>query len=168
MEDIKPLNPDLPILKSLTGFSRASWVMDLTAIALAGVVIALGVSIYLSRARYKYSAHRTIQIVLSVLLAIVIILFEIDVRTDDWQLRAMPSPYFNTWLFPVLYVHLAFSISTSILWVMTLINGLKSIPVPPRPTKDSSRHKLLGWLSTLGMLGTALTGWAFYWLGFIL
>ncbi len=154
-------------LATLFSFSRASWAMDLTAIGLLLVLPLLAYSINLGRAKKKFHDHKKIQLLISIVLGIVIILFEIDVRMSDWRPRAATSPYFETSLFPVLYVHLAFSISTAVLWLVTLIGALRRFNPIPRANSYSSKHRLLGWATAIGMFGTAVTGWCFYWLGFI-
>ncbi len=157
----------MEFLKSAFSFSRASWAMDLTAFGLLLVVPLLFSSIYLARQKKQFQRHKTLQILISVVLAVVITLFEVDVRLNDWRPGVQLSPYVDTLLYPVLYVHLGFSISTAILWVITMIGAMRRFDPIPRTNRYSVWHKRLGWLTAFGMLGTAVTGWFFYYLGFI-
>jgi hypothetical protein len=67
----------------------------------------------------------------------------------------------------ILYVHLVFAISTPLLWAATIALALKRFPSPPGPGAHSRLHKTLGWLSTIDITLTSVTGVAFYCAAFI-
>jgi uncharacterized membrane protein YozB (DUF420 family) len=157
----------MELISSVFSFSRASWAMDLTAFGLLLVVPLLFSSIYLARQKKKFQRHKTLQILISVVLGLVVTLFEVDVRLNDWRPGVQLSPYADSILYPVLYVHLGFAITTAALWVITMVGAMRRFDPVPRTSHYSERHKRLGWITALGMLGTAVTGWLFYYLGFI-
>ena len=48
-----------------------------------------------------------------------------------------------------------------------IIQALRKFPSPPKPGPHSAAHKRWAWLATIAMVGTAVTGWAFYYLAFV-
>ena len=60
------------------------------------------------------------------------------------------------------------AISAVLLWAITLTHGWKRIPKPPQPSPHSGRHKLLGWLSTISLTLTSVTGLVFYYYAFMI
>lgn len=141
--------------------------LDAIALAMFVVVPTMLWSIYLVKYRKKYELHRRIQLILAGGLLIVIVLFELDVRLHGWQQYAKASPYFDTWLFPFLYVHLAFAISTTVLWVVAIVGALRHFKPPIGPNAYSPRHKRIAKLAALDMCCTAVTGVTFHWLAFV-
>lgn len=146
--------------------SRGTFMLDFVSLAMLAVVPLLLLSIWLVR-RKRYRLHKKIQIFMSSALLVTIVLFEVDIRYHGWKHLAQVSPYYETWLFPVFYVHLAVAISTTFGWAYTFILALRKMPNPPGPSPFSSRHIRMAWLSSIGMIATAVTGWLFYWAAFI-
>lgn len=158
---------DYPGIDGFLGW-RGSLMMDVVFLAMFAIVPLLCVSIALVRYRKKYVAHKRIQISLSTILAVAVLLFEIDVRMYAWQPRAEPSPYYATgWVNWALWIHLPFAISTAVLWIYVLAWALRNIPHPPRPGAWSARHRFWARLAALDMLATAITGCTFYFFAFI-
>ena len=153
----------------MNGFlgTRASLMLDVVALAMLGVLPALGVSIWLVK-RGQYVWHKRIQLALATVLLLAVIAFEIDMRfLTDWRARAAASPYYGTWVHPSLWIHLVFSVSTAGLWVYVVTAALIKMPNPPRPSPYSPRHKFWARLAAIDMALTAVTGWIFYWLAFV-
>lgn len=148
-------------------FSRAPFMMDVVALAMLLVLPVLTFSLVQVRKHRHYKRHKLLQLVTGCALLIVVLLFEIDVRLHGWSEAAKPSPYYETWLFPLLYVHLVIAISTTILWIAAIVHALKRFADPPRPGRASHRHRLLGWLAAGGMYATTATGWTFFWAAFV-
>ena len=147
--------------------TRASLMMDLVFLAMLAVLPVLGWSIYQVKYRRRFGLHKTVQLTLGAVLLIAVAAFEIDVRfISGWEERARPSPYYDSWVYPSLYVHLVFSVSTAPLWMFVIVQALRKIPNPPGPSVYSQRHMLWGKLAALDMLLTSVTGWVFYWLAF--
>ena len=146
--------------------SRGSFILDFIVVAMALVVPILGFSVFSVKIKKNPALHRVIQIVLGIVLGLAIVIFELDMRINGWRQLAEPSPYYDSWVFPSLIIHLCFSIPTLILWAYTIFTALKhSIDKSPNPSRF--KHKKLGRLSSYAMIGTALTGWIFYWFAFI-
>lgn len=148
---------------------QASFMFDLVVVAMVVITPVLAWSIYKVR-RHSYSLHKNVQVVLGSVLLVAVVLFEVDIRLDStWWDRAMQSPYYaNGVLRPFLiYVHLPFAVSTTVLWAVTLFGALRRFPKPPSPSNYSRRHRWLGWLAAVSMFGTAVTGWLFYWMAFV-
>lgn len=140
---------------------------DVVSAAMLFIVPVLAYSVYLARFRRDYRRHKVIQLSLGLLLLVAVLLFEVDVRLHDWRQRTVDSPYYGPVLDRVLGVHLSFAVSTSVLWLVTIIGALRRFPAPPARGAYSSRHRRLGWLATLGMFATSVTGWTFYYMAFI-
>ncbi len=147
---------------------RGSLMMDVVLIAMFAIVPLLCISIALVRYRKFYTLHKRIQITLGILLAVAVVLFEIEVRVYPWRPRAIGSPYFATgWVDLALWLHLPFAISTAVLWVYVFAWALKNIPHPPGPGAWSGRHRFWARLAALDMIATFITGSIFYFLAFV-
>jgi hypothetical protein len=108
-------------------------------------------------------------VALGIILLVVVILFEIDIRLHGWQDRAAgeigaraPAAAFTA-----LYVHLVFAVSTAILWPTTIILALRNFPDPPAPSAHSRIHIPLARTAAADMVLTTITGWIFYYVAFI-
>ena len=167
-EPLKALPPvDYPGIDGFLGW-RGSVMMDVVLLAMFAIVPLLCISIALVRYRKKYTVHKRIQISLGIILAVAVLLFEIDVRMYSWRPRAEPSPYFTTgWVDWALWLHLPFAISTAFLWIYVFTWALRNIPHPPGPGAWSARHRFWARLAALDMIATAITGSIFYFLAFI-
>jgi putative membrane protein len=163
---------DFPGVNGFLPGSRASLMLDVVVLAMFAVLPTLAVSIWLVR-RGHYRLHKRIQLALGIVLLVAIAAFEVDMQlVSGWRERAMPSPYYGTldrwgWVSYALCVHLLFALPTFLLWLVVIGGAVRNFPTPPRPSRHSPRHRLLGRLAAGGMLLTALTGWVFYWLAFV-
>ena len=155
------------MLPGFLPFSRASLAVDVVALTTLAVVPLLAWSIYLVKYEKNYALHRKIQLTLAGLVLGAVVLFELEVRIYGWRQFAEPSPFYDTILFPVLYVHLFFAISTPLLWIYTILGAVRRFPKPPRPNEYSPRHRRVARLAAAGMLCTAFTSWIFYYLAFV-
>jgi putative membrane protein len=147
----------------------ASIMLDVVVCSLFLVVPALLWSIYLARIRRNFSLHKKVQLILGVVLLIVVILFEIDLRRQGgfWEL-AKDSAYFETaFLRNLLNIHLVFSISTVFIWAATYATALWAFPSPPRPGSFSPKHKVMAWVAVVDMVATVVTGLMVYYFGFM-
>lgn len=161
----------------LPGFlpgSRASLMLDVVFVAMFAIAPVLLLSIYLVRTRRRYALHKRLQLALAGILLVAVGLFEIDMQLfTDWEALAEGSPYYqpgNKWGSTVgrsLVIHLSFAVPTLVLWIVVVVQALRRFSSPPLPGGHSRWHARYGWLATVGMLLTALTGWVFYWLAFV-
>lgn len=153
--------------------TRGSLMLDVVFAAMFVVVPVLAASIYLVRWRRQYQWHKWLQVVTAVVLLVAVILFELDIRINGWEERAGPSPYFdpaNKWTCPAgisLIVHLSFAVPTQVLWIVVVVAALRKFASPAVPGPHSKWHTRWGTLAAVGMFGTAVTGWLFYWLAFV-
>ncbi len=148
-------------------FSRGTFMLDFVAVAMAGILPLLWVSISMAK-KGRIELHRKMQTALGVILFLAVVLFEIDMRLNGWTHLAQPSPFWETPIKVSLYVHLCFSVPTSILWF-----GLLGWSIWRYETDtgfdpaDAAKHRKLGWAAAAGMTGTAITGWIFFYLAFV-
>lgn len=140
---------------------------DLVAIAMLVIVPTLAYSIYVVRCKKNYRLHKKIQIALGIVLLVAVSLFELDIRLHGWRQFAEVSIFYDSWVFPSLYVHLVFAISTPLLWIYTTVAALKRFDNPPVPNGYSPRHRRIAKLAAIDMFCTAITGWVFYFLAFV-
>ncbi len=147
--------------------TRGSFVLDAVFLAMFAIAICLMVSIALVK-RKRFSAHRKIQVCLSLILIVAILIFEFDIRfVTDWRAIASQSRYFESgWVDRTLWIHLFFAIPTPLVWAFVVILALRRFPNPPVPGQHSAQHKLWGWIATGMMMATAITGCIFYWTAF--
>ena len=153
---------------------RTSFMLDFVVCALVLVVPALICSLYLVKVKAKFVAHRNIQVALAVVLLVAVGAFEVDMQLvqGGWQnvvaKRANPlSPEQLQWVRQVLWIHLVFAVSSPILWAVTIVLALRRIPKPPAPCAHSRLHKRLGWISTIDLTLTSITGLWFYYVAFV-
>ncbi len=150
--------------------TRASLMLDAVCVGMVVVMLVLTWSIYQVRVKRNFELHKSVQMGLSGLLLIVLTAFELDMRMNGWQHRAAdtltgePTPA----VFVALWVHLFFAVSTVVLWIVVIVQGLRRFPHPPLPNEYSPSHRRLGWLAAIDMLLTTITGWIFYVLAFVL
>ncbi len=147
--------------------SRGSFFLDFLASALLALVIVQSFSVILVKHFKQYSTHKYLQIVLSAIVLVLIILFEVEVRFVGWKQRAVDSPYYDSWLIPVLIVHICFAVGFLLSWSLTMRAALRKFSTPPKPGIQSKAHRRQARVSIASMLGTVLTGWWFYYLAFI-
>jgi putative membrane protein len=170
--------------------TRASLMLDVVFLAMFAVLVILAASIYVVRYRRNYAWHKRIQLTLGLVLLVTVALFEADMRINGWMKRAeasrfyapmtAPSRLLSTFYLKILHrpevpglvftalgIHLFFAVTTSLLWVWVIVQGLRRFPKPPVPNAYSASHKFWAWLAAIDMGFTALTGWIFYVLAFV-
>ena len=162
--------------RGIDGFlgTRGSLMLDVVFLAMFAVLPLLGIGIYLAKQR-KYALHKRLQLTIAAVLLGAVALFEIDMQfLTDWESRAAGSPYFDPahkWSCPVgiaLIVHLCFAVPTFVLWIVVIIQAVRHFPSPPAPGPHSRAHVRLARPAALGLLLTAVTGWVFYVMAFVL
>jgi hypothetical protein len=159
----------MPDYGGINGFlgTRASLMLDVVFLAMFVVVPVLAFSVYLVKVKGRYQLHKQIQVTLGLVLLAAVTLFEIDMRVNGWQQRAVESPYWaGNIVRNALIVHLVFAVSTAVLWIAVIVRALRNFPSPPQPGPHSVWHKRWGWAAAIDMALTSLTGWIFYWLAF--
>jgi len=153
----------------------ASLMLDVVVCALVLVVPILCYSIWAVKFRQKYHLHKKLQILLSLLLFVAVVLFEIDMQLHGgWQAiinkdpsEPRMSPEELSEVAQVLYIHLVFAISTPFLWGWTMFEALRKFPRPVTPARHSRKHAFLGWASAIDLTMTSITGLIFYYFAFV-
>lgn len=155
---------------------EASLMLDVVVCALVLVVPWLLFSIYTVKVKRNYALHKTLQLALAVVLTLAVTAFEVDMQFihGGWEniVNKNPeaprrSPEELATIRILLYVHLCFAVTTPVLWAVTIALALKRFPNPVAPSQHSSLHKKLGWLSTVDLTLTSVTGLMFYYMAFI-
>ncbi len=153
---------------------RTSLMLDLVVCSLVLVVPALVYSIYLVKVRRRFVAHRNIQLTLAVVLLAAVSAFEFDMQQvqGGWQhvvaKRVVPltAEQLQSVRY-VLWIHLVFAVSSPVIWAATILLALQRMPKPPAPCAHSELHKKLGWLATIDLTLTSITGLWFYYVAFM-
>ncbi len=153
---------------------RTSFMLDFVVIALVLIVPVLIYSLIAVKVRHQYGLHRTLQLLLGVILLVAVGLFEIDLQwvQGGWMNVVAKREVKLTvdqlaFIQRVLRIHLVFAVSTPLLWAATIGLALRHMPSPPQPSPHSNLHKTLGWLSTLDIVLTSVTGLVFYYFAFV-
>ena len=146
--------------------SRASLAIDLLVTATALTALLLAYSIFTVRVQRNYQRHRVLQIFISVMLLVVLIFFETEVRIHGWRAHAEGSA-FVAMLSPLLTIHIVIAVSAALMWVTTLSLALRRFPKPPAPAAHSQLHKKFALLTTALIYLTAASGMLFYVLAFV-
>ena len=153
----------------------SSLMLDVVVCALVLVVPVIIYSLYLVKVRRNYALHAAIQTTLAFVLLVVVVAFEVDMRLHGgWQNIVNKNPEAPrlvgealSQVRTVLLVHLVFAVSTPLLWITTLVLAWRRFANPPQPGLHSRIHKTLGWLATLDLVLTSVTGLGFYYLAFV-
>ncbi len=142
--------------------------MDVVVVSLVLILPMLALSWRWARAR-AFSQHRNLMTGLGASLAVVVTLFEIDMRLSGGIFEmTKDSAYAGTTLLNAsIWGHTALSILTSILWAWLIIMSWRRFPRPPAPADFSARHRFWGRLGLIGMALTGITGVELYVLGFM-
>lgn len=153
-----------------TGFLPARlFMLDTIVVGMVVVCAVMIVSISIVRFRKNHRLHRVIQTGLAVFLCVAIVGFEIDLNWfTKWRELAAPSPYFASgWVYRVLWIHLVFAIPTPFVWAGVIFMAWRNYS-DGYPTEEIKRkHRISGRIAAAMMLGTAITGWVFYWTAFV-
>lgn len=155
---------------------RTSFMLDFVVCALLVIVPVLAASICLVKFGGRYNQHRVLQTVLCGVLLLAVGAFEVDLQIvhGGWE-NVVKKSYSDEVLLarrihtaqPWLWLHLVFAVSTPILWVITIVLAWKNFASPPAPGAHSRVHRRLGWISTIDVTLTAITGLIFYWVAFV-
>mgnify|MGYP002787540245 CR=1 FL=1 len=153
---------------------RTSFMLDFVVVALVLIVPVLVYSLFAVKVKRNYSLHRSLQLLLGIVLLVAVGLFEIDLQwlQGGWlnvvnKREVKLTEEQLAFVRQVLYIHLCFAISTPLLWITTIGLALLRIPSPPTPCPHSRLHKVLGWLSTVDIVLTSITGLVFYYFAFV-
>ena len=152
---------------------RGPFMIDVIAVAMVLVLIALSWSLFSVKYRKRYHRHKVIQLCLAGGLLILLVFFEIDIQyIENWRELADASPYYDAatgsgLVVYSLWIHLFFATTTLALWLLVILRATKEFPNPPGPNRHSVYHARWGMVAAIDMVLTAVSGWAFYILAFV-
>jgi putative membrane protein len=149
--------------------TRADFLMDVVILALVAVVPLVLYNWSLAR-RGQYGIHKTLQVSLAVLLAVVVGLFEYNLRLQGGIFEATKaSSYAGSFTLDFwIYFHTFFAITTIIVWATLIVLSLRRFPSPPVPGAFSATHRRWGRIGMIWMLVTGVTSLPVYVYGFAL
>jgi len=160
---------DYPGIDGFLG-TRASLMLDVLFLAMFAIVAVLGWSVFQVKYRRRYELHKWVQLVLGTILLVTVMAFEVDIRVHGWEARAAGEiggqP--TTRVFTALYIHLVFALVAVVLWPVVIVRALRNFPNPPTPSAHSRWHLRWARIAAIDMVLTAITGWVFYVLAFVL
>lgn len=161
-----------------TGFLGypTTFMLDFVVCALVLIVPLLLFSLWLVKVKRSYAAHMRLQLTLGIILLVAVTAFEVDVQMvhGGWEnivakQNLSPEALAEkiSAVRPWLLVHLVFAVTTPFLWIATIVLALKKFGTRPQPGLHSRAHAVLGWLSTLDITMTSVTGLLFYYVAFV-
>lgn len=147
---------------------RGDVLIDIGMLSIVAVVPVLIWSWSLAR-RKSWVAHKQVQLTTAIVLGIVVLLFEIDLNLSGGVFAiTATSPYAGTGLLNGwIWIHTAFAISSTVVWLFLVIASLIKFPKPPVPAAFPT-HRYFGRLGMILMLGSGVTAIPMYYYGFYL
>ena len=148
--------------------TRADLIVDLVLISMWILPFLFIFSFRLAKKK-AYETHRNIQIASLILVTIMVVLFEINIRFYALTESIDKDLYYGFEVFNVnilLITHIFIAVATFLCWVYLVIKSLKSFP-NKLPGSYSMTHKQLGILIFLGICFTTLSGTFIYKLLFV-
>lgn len=145
----------------------ADILMDIVIVSLVAILPVLWFSFTRARSA-QWATHKKTQVILGATLAVVVVLFETDMRLAGGIFEmTKASAYAGTSLLKAsVYIHTLLSIATSVIWLWLTITSLRRFASPPVPGPFPN-HRLWGRLGMIGMTLTGLTGIELYVVGFV-
>ncbi len=147
--------------------ARGDALIDIGVLSIVAVVPILLWSWSLAR-RKQWTLHKRVQLTTALVLGIVVLLFEIDLNqlggifavTADSTYAGTAT--LNFWI----WIHTAFAISSTFVWLFLVLASLIKFPSPPEP-KFFTTHRYFGRLAMILMLGSGATAIPMYIYGFV-
>lgn len=150
--------------------ARCDILMDIVVISMAVILPLLWFYFKKVKFEHNYMLHKRIQLTMFIILFIVVLLFEYDMKQNGGIFEMVKgSTYEGTFFLNfTIYFHTFLSITTSLIWTFLIVASLIKFGKPPRPGKFSKTHKLWGKIGMLDMALTCITGLLLYIFGFLL
>ncbi len=138
--------------------TRADIIVD-TVMTISGFLPALMMYTFYLAAKGKHQLHKNMQLALLLIVTILVVALEVDVRSGDLQAAGALSAYHDSTLLRVVFVvHLIFALSTFVGWIWLVI---KSAKIYPRGF-GKFNHKKWGKILFADVVLTVITGWVMY------
>lgn len=139
--------------------TRAPMFMDMVTLIVALLPFLVATAIYFAKIQ-KYKVHAFLQIFIFIFSVIVLTYFEYGVRIGGgFKYFIENSSVPHKYVFAVLMFHIAISIITLFIWIITLVNIKKLLL--------TNRHKRMGKAIFTGVIFTSMTGIWVYMLLFV-
>ena len=147
--------------------TRAPLFMDIVSLIVLLLPFLIGAAIRMAKRR-RYNLHETVQKILFVISVVVVLFFEIGVRSEGGYKRLMEgSSVSHHYLFYVLVFHIFIAVVTLVLWIYTLVTAYRFRKSKALPGVYSKAHARDGYRTYIGIWATMLTGAWVYSLLFI-
>ena len=149
--------------------SRADALMDLVILSLV-IIIPIVIYSWNTVRKKKFKKHKNTQIILFVVLLIVVMLFELDMKAHGGIFEMVKGSRFEntTFMSVSIYFHTFLSITTSLIWFILIVFSVFKFDKTPKPNSFSKTHKLWGKIGMIDMILTGITGVQLYIIGFVL
>jgi hypothetical protein len=150
-------------------FPTTTWIIDLVNASFL-VITPVIIWSWLRARNGAYTLHRNVQVILFLVLLVVVILFELDLRALGGIFKAVEQSRFagTGWLNGLIYFHTLCAITSSLLWILLVGILLLKFARPPKPNAFSKWHILFGRIGMIDMLLSAGTGVILYFAGFVM
>lgn len=147
--------------------TRGDVLMDIVVLSFLVILPVLVISWRAARAA-EYRRHRAIQISLALALAVVVTLFEIDLKLSGgiFTLTRASSYAGTTLLNSLIYGHMLVAIGSALVWVTLVLVSLRKFSNPPVPNAFGPTHRVWGRVGMLLMMASGLSAVPLYYLGF--
>ena len=148
--------------------ARGDALIDIGILSIVAVVPILLWSWGLARKK-QWTLHKRVQLATASLLGVVVLLFEIDLNQLGGIFKVTADSAYagtatlNFWI----WIHTAFAISSTFVWLFLVLASLIKFPSPPEP-RFFSTHRYFGRLAMTLMLGSGATAIPMYIYGFVL
>jgi uncharacterized membrane protein YozB (DUF420 family) len=147
--------------------ARGDALIDIGILSIVAVVPILLWSWRLAR-QQQWVLHKRVQLATATLLGVVVLLFEIDLNQMGGIFAVTAGSAYegtatlNFWI----WIHTAFAISSTVVWVLLVAASLIKFPSPPEP-RFFTTHRYFGRLAMVLMLGSGATAIPMYIYGFV-
>ena len=147
--------------------TRGDVLMDIVVLSFLVILPVLVISWRAARAA-EYRRHRAIQISLALALAVVVTLFEIDLKLSGgiFTLTRASSYAGTSLLNSLIYGHMLVAIGSALVWVPLVLVSLRKFSNPPVPNAFGPTHRVWGRVGMLLMMASGLSAVPLYYLGF--
>ncbi|GIU01444.1 hypothetical protein TSL6_19500 [Sulfurovum sp. TSL6] len=138
--------------------TRAPLFMDIVSVIVALLPFLIYGAIMLAKKK-NYNAHEKVQKLLFIISVLVVGFFEYGVRMEGGYKNLMEgSSVSHDYLLYVLIFHIMISVTTLVLWIITLYRGNRDKKQSTLPGLYSQSHKKDGQRTFIGIILTMLTG----------
>jgi len=138
--------------------TRADLIIDVV-MTISGFLPAIMMFTFYLAAKGKTRLHKNMQFALLLLVTILVVALEVDVRSGDLQAAGALSAYHDSTILSVVFVvHLFFAITTFFGWIWLVV---KSARLYPKGFKTFN-HKKWGKILFVDIVLTVVTGWMMY------